>query len=51
MDKPLPKKNSLEEMRYVSSFASSKPVVIKVVEFSTPQEYDSEDPLHLSEGE
>jgi hypothetical protein len=51
MAEPLPKQNPLEEMRHVSSFASSKLVVIEVLEFSTPQEYDSEDPLHLCEGE
>ena len=36
---------------HVSPFASSEPVLIEVVEFSTPQEYDSGDPLHLCEGE
>jgi hypothetical protein len=51
MGKPLPKKNPLEEMRHVSPFASSEPVVIEVVEFSTPQEYNSEDSLHFSEDE
>jgi hypothetical protein len=43
--------NSLEEMRHVSLFTSSEPIDIEVVEFSTPQEYDLEDPLHLCEGE
>jgi hypothetical protein len=33
MEKPLPKQNLLEEMRYVSPFASSEPVVIEVVGF------------------
>jgi hypothetical protein len=51
MEKRLPKQNPLNEMRCVSLFTSSKPVFIEVVEFSTPQEYDSEDPLHLCEGE
>jgi hypothetical protein len=51
MAKPLPEKNPLKNMRHVSPFASSEPIVIEVVEFSTPQEYDSEDPLHICEGE
>jgi hypothetical protein len=51
MVKLLPKKNPLEEMMYVSLFALSEPILIEVVEFSTPQGYDSEDPLHLCEGE
>jgi hypothetical protein len=38
-------------MRHLFPFASSEPVAIEVVEFSTPQEYDFEDPLHLCEGE
>jgi hypothetical protein len=50
MEKRLPKQNPLDEM-CVSPFTSSKPIVIEVVEFSTPQEHDSEDPLHLCEGE
>jgi hypothetical protein len=45
MEKPLPKRNPLE------MFASSEPVVIEIIQFFTPQEYDSEDPLHLYEGE
>jgi hypothetical protein len=51
MAKPLPKQNPLQEMRHVSPLTSFEPVVIEVVEFSTPQEYDSKDPLHLCEGE
>jgi hypothetical protein len=51
MEKRLPKQNLLNEMRCVSLFTSSKPVFIELVEFSTHQEYDSEDPLHLCEGE
>jgi hypothetical protein len=51
MVKPLPKKNLLEEMMHVSLFASSEPVVIEVIEISTPQEYNSEDPLHPCECE
>jgi hypothetical protein len=51
MAKPLHKKNPLEEMRHVSLFASFDPIVTEVIKFSTPQEYDLEDPLHLCEGE
>jgi hypothetical protein len=51
MMKPLPKQNPLEEMMHVSPLTSSEPILVEVVEFSTPQEYDSEDPLHLCEGE
>jgi hypothetical protein len=51
MAKPIPNKNPVKEMRRVSLFASSEPVVIEVVEVSTPQEYDFEDPLHFCEGE
>jgi hypothetical protein len=51
MAKPLPKKNPLEEMRHVSLFTSSEPIAIGVIKFSTPQEYDSKDPLHFCEGE
>jgi hypothetical protein len=38
-------------MRHVSPLTSSETIVIEVVEFSTPQEYALEDPLHLREGE
>jgi hypothetical protein len=51
MAEPLPKQNLLEKMRNVSPFASSEPVVIEVVEFSTPQEYDSKYRPHLCKGE
>jgi hypothetical protein len=51
MEKPLPKQNPLEEMMHVSPLASSGPVLVEVVEFCTLQEYDSEDSLHLCEGE
>jgi hypothetical protein len=46
---PLPKQNMFEEIMHVSLFASSEPVLIELVEFSTSQEYDLEDPLHLCE--
>jgi hypothetical protein len=36
---------------HVSLFASSDPILVEVVDFCTPQEYDSGDPLHLCEGE
>jgi hypothetical protein len=38
-------------MMHVSPFALSEPVLTELVEFSTSQEYDSEDPLHLCEDE
>jgi hypothetical protein len=38
MAKPLPKKNLLKEMMHVSLFASSEPILVKVVNFSTPHE-------------
>jgi hypothetical protein len=50
LEKPLPKQNPLEEMTYVSLFTSLEHILIEVVDFSTPQEYDSEDPLHIYEG-
>jgi hypothetical protein len=48
---PLPKQNPFDETMHVSLFASSEPVLAELVEFSTSQEYDSEDPLHLCEDE
>jgi hypothetical protein len=36
---------------HVSPLASSKPVLVEVVEFSTPQKNNSKHPLHLCEGE
>jgi hypothetical protein len=36
---------------HVPPFTLSKPILVEVVEFSTPQEYDSEDPLDPCEGE
>jgi hypothetical protein len=48
---PLPKQNSFEEMMHLSPFASPEPVLTKLVELSTSQEYDSEDPLRLCEDE
>jgi hypothetical protein len=51
MVKPLPKQNPLEEMMHVSLFASSKPILVEVVDFSYPQKYDLGDALHLCEGE
>jgi hypothetical protein len=51
MTKHLPKQNPLEEICHVSPFAPSDLVIIEVVEFSTPQEYDSKDPLDLCEVE
>jgi hypothetical protein len=47
---PLPKQNLFEVM-HVSTFTSSEPVLPELVEFSTSDEYDSEDPLHLCEDE
>jgi hypothetical protein len=49
--KPLLKQNPLEEMMHISLFASSKLVLIKVIDFPTPHENDSEDSLHLCDGE
>jgi hypothetical protein len=46
---PLPKQNPFEEMMHVSPFVSCEPVLAELVEFSTSQEYDLEDPLHLCE--
>jgi hypothetical protein len=51
MAEPLPKQNPLKEMMHVFPLASSESVLIEVVEFSTPEEYNSKDPLHLCEGE
>jgi hypothetical protein len=51
MAKPLSKQNPLEETMHVSLFKSSKPILVEIVDFSTPQEYDSGHPLHLCEGE
>jgi hypothetical protein len=51
MEKPLLKQNPLKEMMHVPPFTLSKPILVEVVEFSTPQEYDSEDPLDPCEGE
>jgi hypothetical protein len=48
---PLPKQNTLKEMMHVSTFTPSEPVLPELVEFSTSQQYDSEDPLHLCEDE
>jgi hypothetical protein len=36
-------------MMHVSPFLSCKPILAKLVEFSTSQEYNSEGPLHLCE--
>jgi hypothetical protein len=47
----LAKQNTLEEMMHVSTFTPSKPVHPELLEFSTSQEYDLEDPLHLCEDE
>jgi hypothetical protein len=49
--KPLPKQDPLEKMMHVSLFTSPEPILIEVVDFSTPHENDSEDSLHLYEGE
>ena len=51
MAKPLPQQNLLEKTTCISSFMSSKLVLIEGVEFSTPHECDSGDSLHLCEGE
>jgi hypothetical protein len=48
---PLPKQNTFEEMMHVSTFTPSEPVLPELVEFSTSQGYDLEDPLHLCEDE
>jgi hypothetical protein len=44
---PLPKQNTFEEMMHVLTFTPSDPVHPELVEFSTSQEYNLEDPLHL----
>jgi hypothetical protein len=49
--KPLPKQDPLEKMMHVSPFTSPEPVLIEVIDFSTPHENDSEDSFHLCEGE
>jgi hypothetical protein len=41
----------LEKMMHVSPFTSPKPILIEVVDFSTPHENDSKDSLHFREGE
>jgi hypothetical protein len=46
---PLPKQNTFEEMMHVSTFTPFEPILPKLVDFSTSQEYDSEDSLHLCE--
>ena len=51
MVEPLPEQNPLETIMHVSPFASSEPVPIEVVDFSTPQGNDSGDSLHLCGGE
>jgi hypothetical protein len=51
MATPLPKQNTFEKMMHVSMFTPSEPVLPELVELSTSQEYDSEDPLHLCEDE
>jgi hypothetical protein len=49
--KPLPNQDLLKKMMHVFSFASPDPVLIEVVDFSTPQEIDLKDSLHLCDGE
>jgi hypothetical protein len=44
---PLSKQNTFEEMMHVSTLIPSEPIHPELVEFSTSQEYDLEDPLHL----
>jgi hypothetical protein len=49
--KPLPKQKPLEKMVRVSLFISSGPVLFEVAKFSTHEEHDSEEILHLCEDE
>jgi hypothetical protein len=49
--KPLPNQDPFEKMIHLFLFASTEPIFIEVVDFSTPQENDSEDSLHFYEGE
>jgi hypothetical protein len=49
--KPLPKQDPLEKMMHVSPFTLPESFLIEVVDFSTPNENDSEGSLHFYEGE
>jgi hypothetical protein len=51
METSFPKQNTFEEMMHVSMFTPSEPVLPELVELSTSQEYDLEDPVHLCEDE
>jgi hypothetical protein len=48
--KPLPKQDPLEKMVHVSPFTLPESFLIEVVDFSTPNENDSEGSLHFYEG-
>jgi hypothetical protein len=49
--KPFPNQDPVEKLMHVSPLASPEPVLIEVVDFSSPQKNDSEDAIHFCEGE